>query len=156
MKLFLLRHGKALESIENQKDYDRELSGKGLKQSKKIGKFLIGHDIAYALTSSAKRTMQTFDIVNDYINVEEMHDTKDLYLASSSKINDVINHHVTPKNILVVGHNFGLSELIDFYTDIDIVLSTGTLAIIEFDAQSTAHFTQSSGRLLEVVSPKNL
>ena len=156
MKLFLLRHGKAVENTVNQKDYDRGLSPKGLKQSKKIGKFLKNNEISYALISPSKRTQETFDIVNDYLKIEDVHKSEKLYLASSGQINEVINAHVTPNNVLLVGHNFGISELIDFYTGIDIILPTGTLAIIEFDAQSTAHFSQFSGRLLEVISPKNL
>lgn len=156
MKLFLLRHGKAKEGVENQKDSKRQLAEKGHKQSKKIGKFLKDFDIKYALVSTAKRTMETFDDVNKYLNIEEVYESEDLYLASDKKINEVINTHITYHDILVVGHNFGISELVDYYTGIEIVLSTGNLAIIEFDVQSSAHFSQNAGRLIEVISPKTL
>lgn len=156
MKLFLLRHGKASEGVQNQKDFDRPLAPKGHKQCKKIGKFLKSEGINYAIVSSAKRTMETFDIVNTYLNIEEIYESKDLYLAQDVKINEVINAHVTHKDILVVGHNFGISELVYYYTGVDVVLATGELAIIEFDFQSTAHFSKQAGRLIEVISPKSL
>ncbi|MFK8038445.1 MAG: histidine phosphatase family protein [Crocinitomicaceae bacterium] len=156
MKLFLLRHGKATEGFENQKDFDRVLAGKGKKQSKKIGSYLKDTDIKYGLVSPAKRTQQTFDIINEHINIESVYESPDLYLSSADVINDVINQHVTASDILVVGHNFGISDLVDFYTGININLSTCMLAIIEFDAQSTAHFSRQGGRLLEVISPKDL
>jgi len=156
MKLFLLRHGKASEAVENQKDFDRGLAKKGVKQSKKIGQFLTNYDIDYALVSSAKRTIETFDEVNKVLQIEEVYESQDLYLASALKMNEVINSHVTHKNILLVGHNFGISELVDYYTGIDVQLATGNLAMLEFDVQSTAHFSKFSGRLIEVISPKNI
>ncbi|MDX1349706.1 MAG: histidine phosphatase family protein [Putridiphycobacter sp.] len=156
MKLFLLRHGKAKEGIDNQKDFDRGLAEKGFKQSKKIGKYLKNSGISYAIVSSAKRTMETFDSVNKYLNIEEVYESKDLYLASSETINNVINTHVTEKDVMVVGHNYGISDLVDFYTGIDITLSTGMVAIIEFDVQSSAHFSRYAGRLIEVITPKTL
>lgn len=156
MKLFLLRHGKAEQGVENQKDFNRILSEKGIKQSKKIGKYLKGGNINYGLVSPSNRTQETFDIVNDYLNIEETFESPDLYLASAETINETINRHVTGHDLIVVGHNFGISDLIDYYTDININLSTCMLAIIEFDTQSTAHFSRQGGRLLEVVSPKDL
>lgn len=156
MKLFLLRHGKAVQGFENQKDFDRDLADKGMKQSKKIGNYLRGNGIKYGLVSSANRTQQTFDILNKQLNIEEVYESPDLYLASAETINEVINSHVTGHDLVVVGHNFGISDLIDYYTGININLSTCMLAIIEFDTQSTAHFSRQGGRLLDVISPKDL
>lgn len=145
-----------MEGVENQKDFNRALAEKGYKQSKKIGKYLKSFKIEYAIVSSAKRTMETFDTVNEFLKIEEVYESEDLYLASDRKINEVINTHITHKDLLVVGHNFGISDLIEYYTGIDIVLATGHLAIIYFDVQSTAHFSKDAGRLIEVISPKTL
>ncbi|MFK8044231.1 MAG: histidine phosphatase family protein [Crocinitomicaceae bacterium] len=156
MKLFLMRHGKAIEAIENQRDFDRGLAKKGKRQSKKMGEFLKNSDIDYALVSSAKRTVETFDEVNRVLQIDEVYESQDLYLATAHQISEVLNSHITHKNVLLVGHNYGISEVVDYYTGIDVQLGTGHIAIIEFDVQSSAHFSKFSGRLIEVVSPKNL
>ncbi|MFD1552242.1 hypothetical protein DNU06_11585 [Putridiphycobacter roseus] len=156
MKLFLLRHGKAAQGVENQKDFDRPLNEKGEKQIKKIGKFLQNQGIEKIVSSSALRTKQTTKIVNKALEVEDVTFDKSLYLASSMDIHELINGLVTAKTMLVVGHNYGISELIDYYTGNAVVLSTGCMAIIEFDVTSSAHFSRFAGTLKEIVSPKNI
>ncbi len=156
MKLFLLRHGKAEQAVENQKDFDRSLNKKGEKQCKKIGKFLKNQGIEKIISSAAARTKESTKIVNKQLQIEDVSFDKTLYLASSTAINEVINNLVTAKTTLVVGHNFGISELIDYYTGNAVILSTGCMAIIEFDVTSSAHFGRFSGRLKEIISPKNL
>lgn len=154
MKLFVLRHGKAVRASENQYDVDRELSKKGIGQIEKMGQYLQGHDIGTILSSSAKRTLLTSLGVNKYLRIDDVHYQDDLYLASADIIHASISALNTSKDLLYVGHNFGISQLVTYYTGVPILLSTGMLAIIEFDFDSSGYFSMETGQLIDTIKPK--
>jgi len=156
MKLFLLRHGKAVQGVENQTDFDRDLSDKGFKQSRKIGQFLINKGIDRIISSSAKRTVSTAETVNSFLNIKDLKLESELYLADYEFLFHYLSNLVSGDTILLVGHNFGISQLVDYYTGYTVALGTGHLAIIDFDVTSLSHFSKHSGRLIEIVSPKQL
>lgn len=158
MKLFLLRHGKAEENEGQKSDFERDLNKKGNKQINKIGQFLQNYsqEIDHILTSSAKRTMSTMQIMKDYIGVNSIQADKNLYLASVPTISLSISKQLNKGDLLYVGHNFGISQLVEYYTGHSVVLSTGSLAIIDFECESFQEIIQDSGILIEVINPKTL
>ena len=154
MKLFILRHGKAVQASENQYDVDRELSKKGIKQIDKMGQYLTQFNIGTVLSSSAKRAALTTIGVNKYLKLDNITYEDELYLADTA----VLHHHISSlkatNDLLFVGHNFGISQLVTYYTGEPILLSTGMLAILEFDAESSAYFSKETGTLIDAVKPK--
>jgi len=156
MRLFILRHGKSIEPTVNQSDIDRGLSKKGFKQIEKIGHYLTNFNVEAILSSSAKRTKLTTEGVNKYLKVKDVFYSENLYLADVNTIHKNIVDLNSKKDLLFVGHNFGISQLVTFYTGESILLSTGMLAIVKFDFDSSEYFTEGTGRLIELVSPKKI
>ncbi len=156
MKLFILRHGKSVEIAENQYDVDRGLSKKGIKQIEKMGKYLHQSGIKSILSSSAKRTVLTTLGINKYLKLDNIVYEDELYLADAHTIHNHITKLDWREDMLFVGHNFGISQLVTFYTGEPTLLSTGMLAVVEFDFESSAFFSQDTGTLIETVKPKLL
>ena len=156
MKLFILRHGKAVKNSENQYDVERDLSAKGFDQIEKIGNFLKKYDIKAILSSSAKRTVSTTEGVNKHLDLDYIVYEDDLYLSDVKTIHHYISKFSVTGDFLFVGHNFGISQLVTYYTGEPINLSTGMLAIVEFEVESPMYFSEDSGRLIDVINPKQL
>ena len=64
MKLFLMRHAEAKEARQMD-DIFRELTNKGIQEAEEAAQFLENHKIDKILVSSAKRTMQTAEIIQN-------------------------------------------------------------------------------------------
>lgn len=124
LTLHLLRHAKTNQISPTGKDFDRELLPKGLKQCAEMKSFLLNESIPIdqVLCSKAKRTLQTHELCN--LNTEITHFSKNLYLCSAMEMIQEITHFGKEKNILVVGHNDGISELASYLCDSYIHLQT--------------------------------
>ncbi len=156
MQIFILRHGKAKDAIPNQKDFDRPLSGKGEKQINKIGKYIADKGITQIISSSAKRTTQTTEIANTYMDVKKVSFFEDLYLTDAATIKEKIADFAEDEKVLFVGHNFGISDFVGALTDQHVTLSTGMLAIVSLDIKDWSHLTFGLGHLDDIISPKTL
>lgn len=136
MRLYLLRHGDAIHSLGNRKDFAKKLSELGKEQVVEIREILvkeIGDKPIRIYISGARRTRESWDLIKDYLPnaTASFHD--DLYLASQDfllkflwELEDGENH------VLILGHNNGLSDLAVYLSEDDIVLPTAGLAILDF------------------------
>jgi phosphohistidine phosphatase len=156
MIFFILRHGKAEDSRENLKDFDRHLSKKGEKQAHKMGQFLADKGIEQIISSSAQRTMDTTLIVNEYLKVDDITFVNDLYLADLSTIKENISTLARKNKVLFVGHNFGISDLVSDLSGQYIGLSTCQLAYFKMEVNDWQHLSSETGSLIEIISPKQL
>lgn len=159
MKIFILRHGKAEEQSENQRDYDRALAPKGIKQIHKIGSFLQKNKVKIdkILSSTAKRTMETTEIVNTYLQCKNIATFEGLYLTDRLTILKYICESGEGDNLLLVGHNFGISEFVSEMINYPLTLSTGTL--VEIDVEFIENWKMCSfgmGKLIHHIPPKTL
>ena len=136
MRLFLLRHAKANENLLKGKDFDRFLSKKGSRQAKLIRSFLKVNfqDEKFDVhCSKARRTHETFKLIEEYIDVNHFHLTEDLYLASYKELLNYINKiEIHEKNLLIIGHNNGLSELASYFLGEKVQLPTCGLIVLDF------------------------
>ncbi|PKM91913.1 MAG: phosphohistidine phosphatase SixA, partial [Euryarchaeota archaeon HGW-Euryarchaeota-1] len=104
MEIYIVRHGDALEG---EPDELRELSEKGKKQAKKVGKILknLDAEISEIFSSPLKRAIQTAEIITEGINFNgEIKITELLY--PSSNPDEILNELMVMKKdkILLVGH----------------------------------------------------
>ena len=155
LTLCLLRHGKAANPEGYEKDYDRPLSKKGIVQINQVGYFLKqeGHCIDQIISSSALRTKETTQISNHYLGVPKVSFHDDLYLANRETILDVVMNTSEEKNILYVGHNFGISELATYFAGERISMTTGMLITIQFDTDNWKDIIKRNGVLKEYLQP---
>ena len=150
MQLHLLRHAKTNQSSPTGKDFDRELLPRALEQITELKQYLAERPIApkYILCSTAKRTRQTLAELQALWPNAQMLFKDELYLASKKEILSEICALHTPEEILVVGHNEGLSELAIYLSDQAIWLKTCGLVSLEFPFESSAYCSENTGKLI--------
>ncbi|WP_421913666.1 SixA phosphatase family protein [Mesorhizobium sp.] len=114
-QLLLLRHAKSSWDDSDLTDFDRPLSGRGLKTAPLIGRELSrrGWLPRMALVSPALRTRDTWRLVAAELPAKVPAEFfRALYDASAGDILDLLRQaDNSTANLLVVGHNPGLEEL---------------------------------------------
>jgi phosphohistidine phosphatase len=152
MKLHLLRHAKTNPHSPTGLDFDRELLPRGYEQITELKTFLKAHPIdpKIILCSSAKRTCQTLSEIQDFWPSASIRFIDDLYLASKQEILSEICALQTSDEILVVGHNEGLSELAMNLGRPRHLLKTCGFISMEFPFETSAYISQDTGSILQV------
>lgn len=167
--LFLLRHAKSSWSAPAHSDFERPLNRRGERSAAVIGIMMKQEKIApdLILCSSARRTLQTRDIIYPYMPrncpVEE---TSRIYEASVRDIFAVLSE--LPDNVqkpLLIGHNPGLEQLTmslcgaaggEELARVQEKFPTGALATIELTIDTWSDIAPGKGRLRHFVAPKDL
>ena len=132
--LFLLRHAKAVSGSDSLRDIDRSLNDQGRRQAELVGKYLkeqnIGLDLV--LSSTALRARETTELVLTAAErMSEVRNDQRIYEASAQQLLEVVSQIEEEKNeVLLVGHNPGLEELLKRLTGRLESMGTGTLAKI--------------------------
>lgn len=155
MKLHLLRHAKTQTIQANQKDFDRKLLPKGQEQARLMGEYLnekLSRKITVFCSSSA-RTRKTAKIVQQTFEFRDIRFDEKLYLADLNSLLDFIWSLDHSNDILLIGHNDGISELASYFTDSYVGLQTAGYVCIEFDTNSWKETSKGLGRLVEAFRP---
>lgn len=108
--ILLLRHAKSSWIDASLDDFDRPLSGRGIKDAPRIGKYLrkIGYKPEYIVSSPAQRAKETSLLCVEEMKQDEgiIHWDEGLYFDSSRKYVEAIQQ--TPEKVdtmMIVGHN---------------------------------------------------
>ena len=108
-----MRHAHATAGYS---DFDRPLSRIGEEECRKVGGLFVGvREPLLILSSTAKRCIQTLELItaiSNYDLIDSCEFLDELYLASASKILHVLKARNSQVNILIVGHNPGMSEIL--------------------------------------------
>lgn len=149
MLLHLLRHAKTNQNSPTGKDYDRELLPRGYAQIEELKKFFDANPIApkYILCSSAKRTRQTLAELQNFWPKAQIILLDQLYLAAKHEILSEICALQTPDEILVIGHNEGLSELAIYLTDQALWLKTCGFMSLDLPFETSAYISANTGNV---------
>lgn len=156
MKIHLLRHAKTeIQSISG-KDFDRALLPKGIVQANICGSFfqMENTDIQETWCSEAIRTKQTLQIVSKFISCGKIIYSKDLYLADRETLLAKLWKCRHGKDILIVGHNDGISSLASYLTDENIHLKTAGYICISFEADKWKDVSCGTGTILKEFRPQ--
>ena len=143
-QVLILRHGKAFDD-HPEGDWHRALKKKGYRDAAIVAQYLLDNDLVpdYVLTSTGIRAAETAQAVID--GLDGIHPPKrsldSLYHAASGYIRSVVSGFDNKtRRLLVVGHNPGLSMLVDDLMTADTELReryTGLpksgLAVFEFN-----------------------
>jgi phosphohistidine phosphatase len=168
-RLTILRHAKSSWDDANIDDFNRPLNGRGWKAARRMGRELKhrGMHFDLVLASPAARVRETID------GVEEKYDfhapiqfEPRMYGASTAVLLSLV--HALSEKVhapLLVGHNPGLERLLVELTGKDEdglrqrVLGkypTGALAVMELSAGRWKDVAPSSGKIVELILPKEL
>lgn len=154
--LQILRHAKTERQQLNQQDFDRELTERGWRQiaelmQNKSDELCRAEDVAI---SSAKRTRMTFEKMASLFSGEKVRFERTLYLASKSGLlafleqqNDAID------NLLIIGHNDGLSDFVSYLTDDFHELPTCGYVVLELHSDSWKSVAKGIARVKEQYYP---
>ena len=150
MKLHLLRHAKTNQISPTGKDFDRELLPRAYEQLQEFREFYTQNpfQVGHILCSSAVRTRQTLDQIKELFADVPLTFLNELYLASAGELLKIINALQSPEDILLIGHNEGISELASELSAGFILLKTCGLVSLEFPFESSAMVSKETGVLV--------
>lgn len=151
-RLIILRHAKSSWDNADESDYDRKLNKRGEKSAELMGEFLAAKqgNVDLILSSSAVRAFSTARIVSQKLNynIDEIETTKKLYLAW---VNDILKTIYSISNnadsCILVGHNPGLTDLVNHFGVRLDNLPTASVVCFEFEAQSWEDISRENADL---------
>jgi phosphohistidine phosphatase len=158
--LLLLRHAKSSWKDASLPDFDRPLKKRGRKAAPLVGKLMrerkLRPDLVFC--SPARRTRDTLELVLEKakLDAEPVFD-KRLYAASASELLQVLAEvGEDVDEVLLVGHNPGLEDLLEILTGEAPAVPTATLSRVALDIESWRDAREGSGRLEWIVHPGQL
>ncbi len=165
--LLLLRHAKSDWDSPNQLDIDRPLNQRGHKSAALIGQWLKQQHIQpeWAICSPALRVRETMTALHNKLNLPEslIQFDERLYLASLNTLLDVLSQCPDDMDqILLVGHNPGLEQLLAYLCGPNLPLSPteklmGTATLAHIALPDDWHkLTPESGKLKQIIRPSDI
>ncbi|MBS0470874.1 MAG: histidine phosphatase family protein [Proteobacteria bacterium] len=172
-RLLLLRHAKTEPGGADLEDHNRALLPRGREDAPKLGRYIRDNGFVpdFILSSTARRTVETVDLVADALGGNSPVDFLErLYLAEPEAILDVVRDVAdTFGTLLVVGHNPGLERLAsglarepvkrrerDRFDLIEEKFPTAALAVLDFDVDHWRDILPGEGKLKDFVRPRDL
>ena len=151
MKLYLVRHAKTDPHSITGKDFDRKLLPRGKQQALDLSHFLNEHKIQVekVLCSSAIRTKETWGYLSDKWTAP-IEFTSELYLCNHLKMLQLINNSNCHENLMIIGHNEGISELATYLSGATIHMKTGMLVELSFQVSNWTELTCDSASFTQM------
>jgi phosphohistidine phosphatase SixA len=156
-ELLLLRHAEAMHAGPDGRDVERPLSVHGEAQARAAGTWLAeqGAQPDAVLCSPARRAQMTVDAVRRTLRTRTPRFLPAIYQATPGELLSLVeNHAPDTRQVLLIGHNPGMEQLLALLTEGRSAgargMSPAALAWIELadDALAPGH-----GRLRELWSP---
>lgn len=150
MKLHLIRHAKTLQPEMNERDFDRHLMEKGKRQAKALGIYLSERLVSSEVwCSDAVRTRETLTILEEKCKFLTVTYMNDLYLCSAKTFLSKLWIDNSGEDLVIVGHNFGISDLAAYFLEEDIELRTGEYICIDFGNYKRSETSKGLGKLYD-------
>ena len=158
--LIIVRHCKSSWADLSLSDFDRPLNKRGNIDGELMSNYLREKEkkIDKLILSTSKRTRLTSKYFTEKIHFDSISYLDELYHASYSDIINIISKVENNFNsIMVIGHNPGLTELINQYTMINIYnLPTTGVVKVEFKGDKWDRITENKGIIVYKKFPKEL
>ena len=156
MKLHLIRHAKTNQVSPTGKDYDRELLPRGWRQCKELDLFFsrMSFSNADVYCSGAARTRETLQGIESNFPEDNVGYTDDLYLCGLKDYLKIIWSNSSKEDMVMIGHNFGISDVANYFLDTYLEMKTAEYICIEFPFDSWELAFQSTGIMKNRFRPK--
>lgn len=164
LRLILTRHAKSAWGDPTMDDHDRPLSKRGERSAAALGAWMSerGYAPGLALVSPSKRTRQTWSLMSKgFEPAPEVVHNERLYHAEPETLMELLRAAQATR-VMIVAHNPGIAY---FAQGIAAELPgdarferfpTGTTAVMDIDAPDWAGLTWNSGRVVDLVFPRDL
>lgn len=159
LRLVLMRHAKSSWADNNQRDFDRPLNHRGIRNAKEMGLYLKqqGISVQRLLCSPAKRTQETFELVQETLPVHETKLCPALYEASLGEVLSEIQYQANCATLMVLGHNPSISYTGAYLAKEEIEhFPTGAVLCLDFDIRDWRDIQPNSGTIVFKKFPKEL
>lgn len=160
--LTIIRHAQAEHGGLAQRDFDRALSEQGQNDARQLARTVakLTPPIDHAICSSAKRTHQTLQILQDQLsNLPEPVLSDAAYLAPAEMLQILIqNAPASAEHVMLIGHNPGMEALVARLCSsagqrLNLGMATGTVAHIHLQINEWAQLDWGCGYLLAFIPP---
>lgn len=158
--LSLLRHAKSSWDDASLTDFERPLNERGLRTAPRVGQWLKEQAVKpdLIICSTAVRAKATCKLVSKTAewNVSvEFNDS--VYLASVEQLFDIVRAvDDTHNHLLLIGHNPGFEELLEYLTHERRHYPTAGFACIELSAERWRDIAASGNKLKLFLAPRSL
>ncbi|TAN02765.1 MAG: histidine phosphatase family protein [Rhodanobacteraceae bacterium] len=119
-ELLLLRHAEAMQAGPDGRDVERPLSVHGEAQARAVGAWLAAQGAApdAVLCSPARRAQMTADAVCRALRIHPPRFLPAVYQATPGELLALVETHAADaRQVLLVGHNPGLEQLLALLTE---------------------------------------
>lgn len=167
--LTTLRHAKSSWDDHRLDDFDRPLNDRGRKAARKIGRELKRRKVRFdhVIASPAARARETVEeLAKGYGKLPDVSFDSQIYEAGAERLLQLIRHiPETAHAPLLVGHNPGMQQIVLALTREDgnglrervaEKYPTAGLAIIELDVPRWGEVETQSGKIVELILPREL
>jgi phosphohistidine phosphatase len=167
LKLYLLRHAKAVVADGTIADFDRPLAARGQREASELAALLAERAYAPArvLCSSSQRTRETLGpLLSAWSTNTLIEMTRDLYNAEANDLLALVSEQSRDtSSLMLIGHNPGIEHLARGLAGSgeDAALRRlrdhyppAGLAVIEIDAATWADIRLGAGRLTAFETPR--
>ena len=159
-KLLLLRHAKSSWEDTSLPDFERPLNERGLRAAPLVGEFMRKQRLRpdMVLCSPAKRTRETIALVLETAGITtELRYDERIYEASVMRLLEIVSQIDDDKmEVMLVGHNPGMENLLERLTGETERMPTAALALITLNAEKWSEAEAQGGRLERLVKAKEL
>jgi phosphohistidine phosphatase len=158
-KIFILRHAKSSWIDPKLSDFERPLNDRGLNAAPFMGELIARRGLFpdAIVSSPAKRAAQTATLLKESagLNIEIKFDDR-IYEASPNTLRQAVSElDNNLDSVMLVGHNPGIEGFIRYLTGQTESMPTAALAIIKLKIDRWADIAADSGKLIEVIRPKD-
>jgi phosphohistidine phosphatase len=165
--LYLLRHAKSDWKDHGAEDIDRHLNERGRGAAKRIGLWMKQQRIRpnWVICSPAVRTRETLELLRSHVKIPDTQVSIDdaVYLAEVQKLLSILAQcSQEPNDVLIVGHNPGMEELLAYLCGGNLPLSkkgklmpTATLVHVALPGD-WHRLAPNSGKLVRIVRAEDL
>lgn len=159
--LLIMRHAKSSWSNPGLADHERPLNERGRRDAPRIGEALREFDLAPELiiASTAARAVQTARLMAEGALLEgEIRLAPDFYHAGVDEYVEGLQGISTDEDIvMIVGHNPGIAELVDYLTDRPEMMTTANVAVVQLDIDLWEEMGyETEAELVRVLRPKEI
>ena len=159
--LLIMRHAKSSWKDSSLSDHDRPLSGRGEADAPQMGAALTERDLVpdRIVSSTAERAQRTARLVAENCPFDgEITLDRNLYHAGLDEFLETLQALPADMDcVMLVGHNPGVAELVDFLTDSPEMMTTANIAVVQLPVNRWAEVDiETEGVLVEVLRPKEV
>ena len=159
--LLLLRHAEASGAEAGRRDFERPLNGRGREAAVLVGRFLRRERLEpdVVLCSPAERARETAALVVSAAGLAsaKRRDDARIYEATTATLIEVVSQiEEGARGALLVGHNPGISDVLEWLTGDARPMRTAALSRISLDIEKWSEVHGRAGRVEWLVTPEDI